>query len=54
MICSPPSLAIAGFARAHFLFHFDDLAPVRLGALVGGGTIRHVATFNSIPSAAAT
>ena len=48
MICAPPSLAISGFARAHFLFHFDDLHPF-VSAAVGGGSIRHVATFNSIP-----
>ncbi len=48
MICAPPSLAISGFARAHFLFHFDDLHPF-VSAAVGGGSIRHVATFNSNP-----
>ena len=48
MICAPPSFAISGFARAHFLFHFDDLHPF-ISAAVGGGSIRHVATFNSNP-----
>ncbi len=48
MICSAPSLAIAGFARAHYLFHFDDLHPFVSG-MAGGGTIRHVATFNTLP-----
>jgi hypothetical protein len=48
MICSAPSLAIAGFARAHYLFHFDDLHPFVSG-MAGGGTIRHVATFNALP-----
>ncbi len=48
MICAPPSFAISGFARAHFLFDFDDLHPF-VSAAVGGGSIRHVATFNSNP-----
>ena len=48
LICSAPSLAIAGFARAHYLFHFDDLHPF-VSAMAGGGTIRHVATFNTLP-----
>ena len=48
MLCAAPSLAVAGFARAHYLFHFDDLHPFVAG-MVGGGTIRHVATFNSRP-----
>jgi hypothetical protein len=48
MICAPPSFAISGFARAHFLFHFDDLHPF-VSAALGGGSIRHVATFNSMP-----
>ncbi len=47
-ICSAPSLAIAGFAKAHYLFHFDDLHPF-VSAMAGGGTIRHVATFNTLP-----
>jgi len=48
MICAPPSLAISGFARAHFLFDFGNLHPF-LSAAVGGGSIRHVATFDSMP-----
>ena len=48
MICAPPSFAISGFARAHFLFDFDDFHPF-VSAAVGGGSIRHVATFNAMP-----
>jgi hypothetical protein len=48
MICAPPSLAISGFARAHFLFHFDDLHPF-VSAALGGGAIRHVTSFPSNP-----
>jgi hypothetical protein len=48
MICAPPSFAVSGFARAHFLFDFDDLHPF-FSAAVGGGSIRHVATFNAMP-----
>jgi len=48
MICPAPSLAIAGFARARYLFHLDDLHPF-ISGMAGGGTIRHVATFNSLP-----
>jgi hypothetical protein len=49
-LCAPPSLSIAGFARAHYLFHLEDtdLHPFVAG-MVGLGTIRHVATFNSHP-----
>jgi hypothetical protein len=43
---SPPSYALAGFARARWLFDAGDLHPF-VGGLLGGGTIRHVATFNS-------
>jgi hypothetical protein len=48
MICAPPSLAISGFARAHFLFDFGDLHPF-VSAAVGGGSIRHVTSFPSVP-----
>jgi hypothetical protein len=48
MICAPPSVAIAGFARAHFLFDFDELHPF-VSAAVGGGSIRHVTSFPSMP-----
>src|SRR6185437_13868542 len=50
MLCAPPSFAIAGFARAHYFLHLEDsdLHPFVAGML-GGGTIRHVATFNSRP-----
>jgi hypothetical protein len=48
MVCAPPSFAVSGFARANYLFHFDDLHPFVSG-LVGGGTIRHVASFASMP-----
>ena len=48
MVCAPPSLAISGFARANYFFHFDDLHPFVSG-LAGGGTIRHVASFPSMP-----
>ncbi len=48
MICAPPSFAISGFARAHYLFDFGDLHPF-VSAALGGGSIRHVATFNSVP-----
>ena len=47
-ICAPPSLAISAFARAHFLFHFDELHPF-VSAAVGGGAIRHVTSFPSNP-----
>jgi hypothetical protein len=46
---SPPSYALAGFARARWLFDAGDVHPF-VGALVGGGTIRHVAAFNSVPT----
>jgi hypothetical protein len=45
---SPPSTAIAGFARARWLFDAGDVHPFA-GGLIGGGTIRHVAGFNSQP-----
>lgn len=48
MICAPPSLAISAFARAHFLFDFDALHPF-VSAAVGGGSIRHVTSFPSMP-----
>jgi Tetratricopeptide repeat len=35
MICAPPSFAISGFARAHFLFHFADLHPFVSASSVG-------------------
>jgi hypothetical protein len=43
---SAKSTAIAGLARAHYLLASGDLRPFLTG-LVGGGQIRHVATFNS-------
>ena len=46
---SAPSYALAGFARARWLFDAGDVHPF-VGALVGGGTIRHVAAFNSVPT----
>jgi hypothetical protein len=49
MICAAPSVAIAGFARAHFLFDFDELHPF-VSAAVGGGSIRHVTSFPSMPN----
>jgi hypothetical protein len=42
-----PSYALAGFARARYLFDAGDVHPF-VGGLLGGGTIRHVATFNSV------
>lgn len=48
-----PSYAIAGFARARYLFDAGDVHPF-VGGLLGGGTIRHVATFNSHLCAAKT
>jgi hypothetical protein len=48
-----PSYAIAGFARARYLFDAGDVHPF-VGGLLGGGTIRHVATFNSVLCAAKT
>jgi hypothetical protein len=49
-LCAPPSVSVAGFARAHYFLHLDDsdFEPFVVGML-GGGTIRHVATFNSRP-----
>jgi hypothetical protein len=44
---SAPSYALAGFARARYLFDAGDVHPF-VGGLLGGGTIRHVATFNSV------
>jgi len=44
---SAPSYALAGFARARWLFDAGDVHPF-VGGLLGGGTIRHVATFNSV------
>lgn len=49
MICSAPSLAISGFARAHFLFDFGELHPF-VSAALGGGSIRHVTSFPSMPN----
>ena len=45
--------SVAGFARAHYFLHLEDsdFQPFVAGML-GGGTIRHVATFNTHPSAA--
>jgi hypothetical protein len=45
---SAPSTAIAAFARARWLFDAGDVHPF-VGGLLGGGTIRHVAAFNSVP-----
>ncbi|HEY6475886.1 MAG TPA: tetratricopeptide repeat protein [Polyangia bacterium] len=50
---SPPSYALAGFARARWLFDAGDVHPF-VGGLLGGGTIRHVATFNSVPTCGAS
>jgi hypothetical protein len=50
---SAPSYALAGFARARWLFDAGDVHPF-VGGLLGGGTIRHVATFNSVLCAAKT
>jgi hypothetical protein len=49
-LCAPPSLSVAGFARAHYFLSLEDspLHPFVAG-MVGGGQIRHVATFNSHP-----
>ena len=49
-LCAPPSLSVAGFARAHYFLSLEDspLHPFVAG-LLGGGQIRHVATFNSHP-----
>ncbi len=48
MVCNPASYAVAGFGRANWLFDFGDLHPFVAG-LLGGGTIRHLATFASEP-----
>ena len=48
MVCSPASYAVAGFGRASWLFDFGSLHPFAGGTL-GGGTIRHLATFPSEP-----
>jgi hypothetical protein len=50
---SAPSYALAGFARARYLFDAGDVHPF-VGGLLGGGTIRHVATFNSVATCGST
>jgi hypothetical protein len=47
-ICSPGTYALAGFARATYFFGEGDFRTYVAGNL-GGGTIRHVATFKSQP-----
>ncbi|HVV51298.1 MAG TPA: tetratricopeptide repeat protein [Polyangia bacterium] len=44
-----PSYALAGLARARWLFDDDDLHPF-VGGVLGGGSIRHVASFPSVPA----
>ena len=44
--CEPGSYAFAGFARASYFFGEGDFRTYVAGNL-GGGTIRHIATFNS-------
>ncbi|HVZ86109.1 MAG TPA: tetratricopeptide repeat protein [Polyangia bacterium] len=46
--CAAKGVALSGFARARWLFDFDDLHPF-VGGLLGGGDIRHVASFASKP-----
>jgi hypothetical protein len=47
-VCSPASYALAGFGRASWLFDLGSLHPF-VGGTLGGGTIRHLATFASEP-----
>src|SRR5262249_20376160 len=47
-VCSPGTYAFAGFARATYFFGEGDFRTYVAGNL-GGGTIRHVATFPSQP-----
>ncbi|HEY4393704.1 MAG TPA: tetratricopeptide repeat protein [Polyangia bacterium] len=51
---SAPSTAIAAFARARWLFDAGDDVHPFVGGLLGGGTIRHVAAFNSVPTCGST
>jgi hypothetical protein len=46
-ICNPPKNALAGFARATWLWGAASFHPF-VAAAVGAGTIRHVAEFQSI------
>ena len=46
--CAAKGIALAGFARARWLFDAGDLHPFA-GGLLGGGDIRHVASFASKP-----
>ena len=50
MLCAPPSLAVAGFARARTTFRprGHDLHPFVAG-MVGERTIRHVADVQLAP-----
>jgi hypothetical protein len=48
MVCNPATYAAAGFARADWLFDSGDLHPF-VGGMLGGGTIRHIASFPSEP-----
>jgi hypothetical protein len=47
MLCSPSTYALAGFARATFFLAEGDFRPYVVGT-VGGGQIRHVATYDSM------
>jgi hypothetical protein len=45
-VCSPAQYAFAAFARALYLFGEGSLHPY-VGGAIGGGNIRHIATFES-------
>jgi hypothetical protein len=49
MLCDPAKTAVAGFVRLTWLWGDDNLHPY-LAAVVGGGNIRHIATFKGEPT----
>jgi tetratricopeptide (TPR) repeat protein len=52
-VCSPAKSAFAALAKITYLFGEDKLHPY-ISAAVGGGQIRHIATFTSVKSCGPT
>jgi hypothetical protein len=52
-VCNPATYAAAGFARADYLIDSGDLHPF-VGGMLGGGTIRHIASFPTEPHCGST
>ncbi len=48
MVCNPATYAAAGFGRFDYLLDTGDFRPF-VGGTLGGGTIRHIASFPSEP-----